>query len=245
MSRLRGSVGILILAMLWELAPRLGLVRMDTLPPLSTIFVAWLELARSGELWFHASASLMRASAGVAIAIVSGTVLGIGMAAWTPVRIIFRPLMEAFYPVPKSALIPVTALWLGLGDASKVTLIALGCILPVAIGAYNGARGCERVLIWSGRSLGAGRLRTLVDIVVPSAMPELLNGIRTALALSLVLLVSSELIVARNGLGYLIGFLGGSGIYDAMFAVVLTIATFGLIVDRLYLRYVKSVLSWQ
>jgi len=80
---------------------------------------------------------------------------------------------------------------------------------------------------------------------VPSALPELLNGIRTALALSLVLLVSSELIVAKNGLGYLIGFLGGSGIYDAMFAVVLTIAIFGLIVDRLYLRYVRSVLSWQ
>ena len=129
-----------------------------------------------------------------------------------PVRIVFRPLMEAFYQVPKSALIPVTSLWLGLGDASKVTLIALGCVLPVAIGAYNGARGGERVLIWSGRSLGAGKLRTLVDVVVPSALPALLNGIRTALALSLVLLVSSELIVAKNGLGYLIGFLGGGGI---------------------------------
>ncbi len=245
MTRLRGGIGLLVLALLWELAPRLGLVRMDTLPPLSAIFLAWLDLARSGDLWTHGSASLLRAAAGVAIAIVAGTVIGIGMAAWVPVRIIFRPLMEAFYPVPKSALIPVTALWLGLGDASKVTLIALGCILPVAIGAYNGARGCERVLIWSGRSLGAGKLRTLVDVVVPSALPELLNGIRTALALSLVLLVSSELIVAKNGLGYLIGFLGGSGIYDAMFAVVLTIAIFGLIVDRLYLRYVRSVLSWQ
>lgn len=244
-TRLRGSIGLLVLALLWETAPRVGLVRMDTLPPLSSIFVAWLGLARSGELWAHASVSLIRAAAGVSIAIVSGVVLGIAMAAWTSVRVIFRPLMEAFYPVPKSALIPVTALWLGLGDASKIVLIALGCILPVAVGAYNGARGCERVLIWSGRSLGAGKLRTLVDIVVPSALPELLNGIRTALALSLVLLVSAELIVAKNGLGYLIGFLGGSGIYDAMFAVVLTIAIFGLIIDRLYVRYMKFVLSWQ
>lgn len=245
MMRLRGGIGLLVLALLWELAPRIGLVRMDSLPPLSEIFMAWLELARTGELWAHASTSLLRAVAGVAIAIAAGAVLGIAMAAWTPVRVIFRPLMEAFYPVPKSALIPVTSLWLGLGDASKVTLIALGCILPVAIGAYNGARGCERVLIWSSRALGASKLRTLIDVVAPSALPELLNGIRTALALSLVLLVSSELIVAKSGLGYLIGFLGGSGIYDAMFAVVLTIAVFGLIVDRLYIRYTRSMLSWQ
>lgn len=243
--RLRGCIGLLVLALLWELAPRIGLVRMDSLPPLSKISMAWFDLARSGELWVHASTSLLRAFSGVAIAIVVGTVLGIAMAAWGPVRVIFRPLMEAFYPVPKSALIPVTALWLGLGDASKITLIALGCILPVAVGAYNGARGSERVLIWSSRAMGASKLRTLIDVVVPSALPELLSGIRTALALSLVLLVSSELIVAKNGLGYLIGFLGGGGIYDAMFAVVLTIAIFGLIVDRLYLRYTRSVLSWQ
>ena len=245
MNWLKSSVGIVLLAIAWEVAPRIGLVRMDSLPPLSHVLIAWLDLARSGELWLHASTSLARAFAGVAIAIAAGSVIGIAMATWTPVRLVLRPLMEAFYPVPKSALIPVTALWLGLGDASKIVLIALGCILPVAVGAYNGARGCERVLIWSARGMGAGKLRTLADVVIPSALPELLNGIRTALALSFVLLVSSELIVAKNGLGYLIGFLGGSGIYDAMFAVVLTIAVFGLLTDRIYMRLTRSVLSWQ
>lgn len=245
MRALKSSLGILVLALLWEVAPRIGLVRMDSLPPLTHVLAAWLELARSGELWLHASTSLARAFAGVAIAIAAGAVIGIAMATWTPVRLLLRPLMEAFYPVPKSALIPVTALWLGLGDASKIVLIALGCILPVAVGAYNGARGCERVLIWSARGMGAGKLRTLADVVIPSALPELLNGIRTALALSFVLLVSSELIVAKNGLGYLIGFLGGSGIYDAMFAVVLTIAIFGLLTDRIYMRLTRRVLSWQ
>ena len=72
----------------------------------------------------------------------------------------------------------------------------------------------------------------LWDVVVPSAMPELLNGIRTALALSFILLVSSELIVAQQGLGYLIGFLGANGVYDAMFAVVLTVAFLGFAADR-------------
>ena len=161
-----------------------------------------------------------------------GAVLGIVMAWWRPVNVLLGPLVEMFYPMPKSALIPVTVLWLGFGNGSKILLILLGCMLPVTIGAFNGARWSEQVLVWSARSMGASRLRMLWDVVVPSALPELLNGIRTALALSFILLVSSELIVAQQGLGYLIGFLGANGTYDAMFAVVLTVAFLGFAADR-------------
>jgi ABC-type nitrate/sulfonate/bicarbonate transport system permease component len=150
-----------------------------------------------------------------------------------------------FYPMPKSALIPVTVLWLGFGNGSKILLIFLGCMLPVTLGAFNGARSSEQVLVWSARSMGANRLRMLWDVVVPSALPELLNGIRTALALSFILLVSSELIVARSGFGYLIGFLGASGTYDAMFAVVLTVAFLGFAADRLYQMIMRRALPWQ
>ena len=149
--------------------------------------------------------------------------------------VLLGPLVELFYPMPNSALIPVTVLWLGFGNGSKILLIFLGCMLPVTIGAFNGARSSEQVLVWSARSMGASRLRMLWDVVVPSALPELLNGFRTALALSFILLVSSELIVAQQGLGYLIGFLGENGTYDAMFAVVLTLAFLGFAADRLYL----------
>ena len=118
-------------------------------------------------------------------------------------------------------------------------------MLPVTIGAFNGARGAEQTLIWSARSLGASRMRTLWDVVVPSAMPELLNGIRTALALSFILLVASELIVARKGLGYLIGFLGDGGNYDAMFAVVLFVALLGFVADRVYQVAMQRALRWR
>jgi ABC-type nitrate/sulfonate/bicarbonate transport system permease component len=155
------------------------------------------------------------------------------------------PLVEALYPMPKSALIPVTALWLGFGDGSKILLIFLGCMLPVTLGAFNGARSSEQALVWSARSMGASRLAVLRDVVLPSALPELLNGVRTALALSFVLLVSAEMIVARSGLGYLIGFLGEGGVYDAMFAVVLTVAFLGFFADRLYLLFYRRVLRWR
>jgi ABC-type nitrate/sulfonate/bicarbonate transport system permease component len=236
---------IAIMALAWELIARLGLVSSTALPPLSKVVVAWVDLLRSGDLFAASEASLSRAGAGLALAVAIGAVLGIAMAWWRPANALLGPLVEMFYPMPKSALIPVTVIWLGFGDGSKILLIFLGCMLPVTLGAFNGARSSDRVLVWSARSMGASRLRMLWDVVVPSAMPELLNGVRTALALSFILLVSSELIVARQGLGYLIGYLGADGNYESMFAVVLTVAFLGFAADRLYMLLVGRMLAWR
>jgi ABC-type nitrate/sulfonate/bicarbonate transport system permease component len=236
---------IAIMALAWEMIARLGLVSSTALPPLSQVVIAWVDLLRSGDLFAASEASLWRAGAGLVLAIAIGAVLGIAMAWWRPANALLGPLVEMFYPMPKSALIPVTVIWLGFGDGSKILLIFLGCMLPVTLGAFNGARSSERVLVWSARSMGASRLRMLWDVVVPSAMPEMLNGVRTALALSFILLVSSELIVARQGLGYLIGYLGADGNYESMFAVVLTVAFLGFAADRLYMLLVGRVLAWR
>ncbi len=209
---------LLLLALAWEIGARTGLISTLALPPLSAVLAAWVDLVRDGELITNGAASLWRAAAGLLLAIGIGGVLGIVMAWWRPVNVLLGPLVEMFY---------------------------LGCMLPVTIGAFNGARSSEQALVWSARSMGASRLRMLWDVVVPSALPELLNGIRTALALSFILLVSSELIAAQQGFGYLIGFLGASGTYDAMFAVVLTVALLGFIADRIYLLVMHRMLRWQ
>jgi ABC-type nitrate/sulfonate/bicarbonate transport system permease component len=215
---------LVLLALAWEALTRAGVVPTAALPPLDTVAKAWFGLAESGDLWTNAVASISRGAAGLGLAIALGSVIGV---------------------LPKSALIPVMVLWLGFGDASKVVLIFVGCLLPVTLSAFNGARGTEEVLIWSARSMGASRARVLWEVVVPSALPELLSGIRTALALSFVLLVSSELIVARQGLGYMIGWLGDGGAYDAMFAVVLTVALLGFAADRFYLMLTRRILAWR
>jgi NitT/TauT family transport system permease protein len=236
---------LLLLAVLWEAISRFELVSSSALPPLTDVIVSWVELLQSGELFSNGAASLYRGGMGLLLAIFVGSTLGIVMAWWKPVNVLLSPLVEIFYPMPKSALIPVTVIWLGFGDGSKILLIFLGCTLPVAIGAFNGARSSEQTLVWSARSMGANRLRMLWDVVLPSAMPELLNGIRTALALSFILLVASELIVARQGLGYLIGYLGSDGAYTPMYAVVLTVAFLGFLADRGYLMFMNRMLQWR
>lgn len=236
---------ILILALAWEAAARLGLVSSLALPPLSGVAAAWVDLFRDGDLLSNGLTSMFRGTAGLVLAVVVGGGLGIAMASSRAANVLLAPLVEVFYPLPKSALIPVTALWLGLGNGSKILLIFLGCMIPVTIGAYNGARGSDHVLFWSARSMGATRLRTLWDVVVPSALPEMLNGIRTALALSFILLVSSELISAQRGFGYLIGYLGDNGSYPGMFAVVLTVAFLGFAADRLFQLLMGWLLRWR
>lgn len=242
---LQRYVPLLLLAILWEAATRLGLVSEAVLPSLGKVVASWLDLLRSGDLLTNAADSLWRAGAGLGLAIVFGTAIGVLMAWYRPLEITLNPIVQVFYPMPKSALIPVMVLWLGFGDASKVVLIFVGCMLPVTLSAFNGARGTEQWLIWTARSMGASRARTLWEVVLPSALPEIMSGIRTALALCFVLLVSSELVVARQGLGYMIGWLGDGGAYDAMFAVVLTVSLLGFVADRAYLMLMKRVLAWR
>ena len=236
---------LVLLALGWEMTARLNLIDSQALPPLTHVAAAWVDLVRDGELVDNGAASLYRAAMGLLLAVVVGGGLGILMARWRLLDVFVNPLVELFYPLPKSALIPVTVLWLGFGDGSKILLIFLGCMIPVTIGAYNGARGSDQALIWSARSMGAGRLRLLWDVVVPSALPELLNGIRTALALAFILLVSSELIVSQQGFGYLIGYLGSTGSYEGMYAVVLTVAFLGFAADRLYQLLMQWLLQWR
>ena len=236
---------LVLLTLAWEAVTRLNLVDISALPPLTKVAVAWIDLIRDGELIDNGKASLYRGSVGLLLAVFGGGGLGLLMARWRLLDVFINPLVELFYPLPKSALIPVTVLWLGFGDGSKILLIFLGCMIPVTIGAYNGARGSDHALVWSASSMGANRLRMMWDVILPSALPELLNGIRTALALAFILLVSSELIVSQQGFGYLIGYLGSTGSYEGMYAVALTVAFLGFAADRIYQLFIQWLLAWR
>ena len=238
------SLPLILLAAAWEIAARSGLVSQYLLPPFSDVMATLASMA-SGDLYYHLMQSIWRGGLAFAGAVVFGVAAGVMIAWYLPVRIVLNPILRCLYPMPKVALIPLIIIWLGIGDASKIALIFIGCLVPIVMSAYNGARGVDHTLLWTARSMGASRLRMLWDVVVPSATPELLNGIRTALALSFILLVSSELIVARSGLGYLIGSLGSNGSYDAMYAVVLTVAFIGFAADRLFQIFQNRMLRWQ
>jgi ABC-type nitrate/sulfonate/bicarbonate transport system permease component len=236
---------LLLLAILWEVGPRLHWVDPSELPPLSAVGKAWWSLLMDGDLWTNGVSSFVNWFFGLGSAIVFGVALGVLMARSQTVDDIASPLVKALYPMPKSALIPVMILWLGLGAGSKIASIGLSCLLPVILSAYNGARGVDQTLIWSARACGASDRELLWEVVLPAALPEILAGIRNAVAISFIVLVASELLVGQRGLGYLISFLGEGGVYDAMFAVVVTVSALGFFADRAYLYFMRRTLLWR
>jgi NitT/TauT family transport system permease protein len=236
---------VVLLLALWEVASRLALISPDLLPALNEVIVKWWVLFSGGDLIAHALFSLMRAASGLAMATVVGISLGILIAKSPWTERFVQPILTFLYPLPKSALIPVIMIWLGFGHSAQITVIFLGCLLPIVLSSYNGARGVERTMIWSAQSLGAGPGDMLRQVIFRAALPEILSGIRISLALSFVLLISAEMVGARKGMGFLIAFLGDSGEYTGMFAVAFTVIAFGFAADRAYLWLMIHLLRYR
>lgn len=255
---------IFFLLAAWQAASELKLVPESMLPPFFDVVHRWLELLADGEagqagasLWAeirtiltstiltNTGSSIWRGFTGFGLSVVIGVSLGIAMAWFRKLRHFFEPLVMISYPIPKPALIPIFMIWLGLGHISKIAVIFAGCIIPVVISAFNGARGVDRFLIWSARNMGTSKRKLLWRVVIPAALPDILSGVRMSLAISFILLVSSEMLAAKSGLGFLVFFLGESGEYAGMFAAVMTIAFLGFFADRIYLLLMHRILIWR
>ena len=235
---------LLILALAWEAVTQAELISQYALPTFSGVLVSLGNLIMD-DLTYHTLRSVGRGFTALGAAILLGTTAGVLMAWYKPVRILLKPFIQMFYPMPKSALIPLTIMWIGLGDVSKIVLIFIGCLLPIVVSAFNATRGVEGVLLWSARGLGANEREVLLEVVLPAAMPEILNGWRLALGLSFILMVAGELIIANDGIGFLINFLGEGGDYKGMFAGVITISVVGFAADRLYRLFMRRMLIWR
>ena len=238
-------VPLLLLACAWEAISRSGMVSVYALPPLTTVLMAWWGLLNDPSFYVHVGASLWRGAVGLVLALVVGVALGTSLAWSRAVQASLGPIVQIFYPMPKAALIPLTILWFGIGDASKVFLVFLGCLLPITTSTFNGVRGVRRTLLWSAASLGASSMLQKSEIALMAAVPDLLAGFRTALALAFVLLVASELLMSNEGFGYLIRLYGDSSQYPLMFATSLTVMVLGFTADQMFQRWTARVLRWR
>jgi NitT/TauT family transport system permease protein len=237
-------IPLLLLAAVWQAASISGWLPASVLPPLTDVAVALAAMLRSGELMTNTLASFARAGVGFLIATIVGIALGLLMARRRVVERAIEPILLLIYPVPKPALIPLFMVWLGIGDVSKVAVIALACLLPIVTATFNGARSVDPILVWSAKARGTSERRLLWRVVLPAALPQIAAGVRTAIAIAIIVLVSSEFISSEAGLGYLIFSYGGVGADDAMLAVVIYLAVLGFLLDRLYLSGLRRLMSW-
>jgi ABC-type nitrate/sulfonate/bicarbonate transport system permease component len=228
---------------LWQLAALRGLPDYVLSP--FQIAKHFVEALGSAELYEHVGASLKRALPGFALGSLLGAALGLaaGVARWLDRML--SPAVFLTYPVPKIVMLPIFMIWFGIGDLSKVLIIALACFYPVFINAYYGVRQTRTILVWSARNMGASPAQIFRRVVLPSAAPMILASLRVSLALSFIVMFAAEMINARSGLGQLIRVAENSLRFDLMYVSLVTIAILGYTGDRL-VRYAHSrLLAWQ
>jgi NitT/TauT family transport system permease protein len=242
--RLHFYVPVLLAFAAWEAGSRAGLIEPSIFPSLSDVLAGFVRLVTNNNLLRHCAISVYRQLSGFLLAGGVGVVAGILMATSAWGRFALEPIIKLVYPLPKSALIPLFILWLGIGNASKIGAVFLGSLLPVVLSTYNSARGVNVALVWSAWSLGTQHWLIPWKVVLPAAMPEIFSGLRIALALSFTLMVSAEFLISQEGLGYLISQLGENGDYPGMFAAVLAVTLIGVAADRGFLAIRNRVLRW-
>ena len=175
------------------------------MPPLSDVLkVTFHELFVTRELLTHVGYSFARAGTGFCLAAVVGITLGILMGRSRVIELFVDPLISAIFPTPKLALFPLMMVLLGIGDASKIALIFMGCFFPIVISTYTGVKNVDKYFIWNARTKGASNRQVLLTVVLPAALPFIFAGLRVATSTAFLLIVASELIASNEGLGFLI-----------------------------------------
>jgi ABC-type nitrate/sulfonate/bicarbonate transport system permease component len=242
MALAKASLLIAVL-LLWQLAALRGLPDY-ILSPLQIVRF-FIEALGTAELYEHIWASLKRSVPGFVLGSFLGATLGIaaGVTRWFDRML--SPAVFLTYPVPKIVMLPIFMIWFGIGDLSKILIIALACFYPVFINAYYGVRATPTILVWSALNMGAGQGEIFRRVVVPSAAPMILASLRVSLALSFIVMFAAEMINARSGLGQLIRIAENSLRFDLMYVSLVTIAILGYAGDRLVRLAHSRLLAWQ
>ncbi|WP_422585297.1 ABC transporter permease subunit [Polaromonas sp.] len=201
------ATGVVILALWWVVA-QTGLIPHLFLPTpaevLSTARSIYEDGYANATLWEHISASLTRILSAALIAITLGIPIGIAMGLNRWVKGTFDTPIEFYWPLPPLAYLPLMIIWLGIGEASKITLLTLAMFAPIVLSAQAGVRSLSIERVNAALSLGATRFQLFTEVVLPSALPEILTGIRISLGVGWSCLVAAELIAATRGIGYMI-----------------------------------------
>lgn len=234
MDVLVASIAPLGLLLLWEWTGRTGSAPSYLSSP-SAIWAAFLESTRRGEYLHSAWVSLLRAYGGFFIGAALGVGLGLLAAMQRSVREFFDPIVSFLYPVPKIAFLPVLLLTFGIGDGSKVALIALSVFFPLFLSARQSLAAVDRNIVWAARNMGASQATIFFRVLLPAIRPQLFAGARIGLALAFIVLFAAEIIGSRDGLGHLISEAENNVQFDAMLAGIAGFMVLGFVNDRILL----------
>jgi sulfonate transport system permease protein len=234
----------LLLIVVWELFSKNGFIRPTILPPPSNIWLVLVDMTTSGELPKHLLVSLVRVikgfSAGAILGLVAGVLIGLSPRVERALVLITGLLR----PIPIIAWVPVLILWMGIDEASKITVIAIGSFWPVLLNVVHGIRNTDKKYVEVATILEKSRWTLLTKVVLPSALPSIFTGIRIGIGIAWMSVVGAELIAASSGVGYMIMYARELSQADVMLVGVISIGITGLLIDFIIRTLETRLLKW-
>lgn len=241
-TRLAPVLACLGLLAIWQVASLA--LNSDSFPTAVEALRTVPSILTDQESLLNFAASLRRMVIGYGIAVGMSIPLGLMMGRSRTVAALVNPLLMVIYPVPKAALMPIIMLWLGIGDLAKTLVIFLGVSLPVIYHSFEGAKGVEEKMVWSGAAMGLSAIQRMIRIVLPAALPEILTGCRTGLVLALITMIASEMIARQSGAGNILFNALDMGQYDTVFAMIIIIGAMGIGLDAMFERVRARLVRW-
>ena len=241
-----GQRSLLLIGLLsvWEIAPRLGLIDQVFLPPFSEVVAAGWQLAQTGELYDDVSASLLRALGGFLISVALIVPLGLAVGWYARLGNLLNQFIEICRNTAPLALLPVFILLLGIGEMSKITMVVYSCAWPLLLNTVAGVKQVDPLLIKSARTMGATPQQLFRKVILPAALPTIFVGIRLASASAILVLVASEMVGAKAGLGYLIINSQYSFLIPQMYVGILGITVVGLVFNAVLETLERRFMRW-
>jgi ABC-type nitrate/sulfonate/bicarbonate transport system permease component len=243
--RLLNVISPLALLAVWELCARFGAIDIRFFPAPSSVMSTLIDMLRTGELITHTAISMERLAYGTILGGLPALVLGIAMGLNRPIRALFDPLIAATYPVPKSAILPLALLIFGLGEGSKIFMVAIGVFFPMVINTTTGVLEINKIYLDVGRNYKASRWSTFWTIALPGALPVIMTGFKLGIGIGLVLIAVAEMVGAKSGLGYLIWSAWSTFAVEQMYVGLFTIAIIGFLITLGLNELERVIIPWK
>lgn len=234
----------MLILLAWQFISVNGIVPAWFLPIPTEVLKTLYGMIVSGEIPHHTFISLGRATFGYLLAAIVGIALGLLIAWSTIIEDFFDPLIELIRPLSTFALIPIFFLWFGIGNTSKILIIFKSCFFPIILNTIAGINGVDSKLIMAAQSLGANGFQLWTRVLLPSALPMIITGLRISTAIAMMALVGVEMLSSDSGLGFLV--IDAQRTFDTerVFAGIGVLSLLGFSLDKLA-RYIQArVLSW-
>lgn len=242
---LRGILLPAVILAVWQFIGTLGILSKTILPSPVAILQSFVELVVSGELWGHLEISISRAAGGFVLGAGLGLLLGILVGFSNKSEHFLDPSFQMLRTVPHLAVTPLFILWFGIGELSKILLIAMGAFFPIYVNAFLGIRGVDSKLFEVARILEFSRFKLITKLILPAAMPNILLGIRLSLGVSWLGLVVAELMGSSEGIGYMIMDARQFSNTEIVFIGIIIFAVVGKLTDSLVRQLELRLLKWR